>query len=304
VNAWLRELGVFGQRSHQKRVPREVFRLSNEQVALFLRHLWATDGCIWVRPTTSRGSSRVYFASCSRGLVEDVAALLLRLGIVSRIGSAAQGKYAPTHTVDVSGAEAQTRFLETVGSFGARRKPARELSAAIAAVRPNPNVDTLPREVFTVVRSSMARRGISDRDMAALRGTAYGGSSHYAFSPSRATLASYASVLGDAVLLEHATNDLFWDRVVEVVSDGEDEVFDLTVPGPSSWAADAIINHNSGAIEQDSDIVMFIHREDSEDPTVKGKADLIVAKHRNGPTATVPLTFLPHLTQFRNFARS
>src|SRR3989441_7637307 len=60
----------------------------------------------------------------------------------------------------------------------------------------------------------------------------------------------------------------------------------------------------SGAIEQDSDIVMFIHRDDSDDPTVKGKADIIVAKHRNGPTQTVPLTFLPHLTLFRNFARS
>lgn len=60
----------------------------------------------------------------------------------------------------------------------------------------------------------------------------------------------------------------------------------------------------SGAIEQDSDIVMFIHRDDSDDPTVKGKADIIVAKHRNGPTQTVPLTFLPHLTLFKNFART
>jgi replicative DNA helicase len=46
---------------------------------------------------------------------------------------------------------------------------------------------------------------------------------------------------------------------------------------------------------------MFIHRDDS-DPAKKGLADLIVSKHRNGPTDTVPLTFLPHLTQFRNHA--
>jgi replicative DNA helicase len=59
----------------------------------------------------------------------------------------------------------------------------------------------------------------------------------------------------------------------------------------------------SGSIEQDSDVVMFIHREDSDDPQVKGKADLVVAKHRNGPTGTIPLTFIPHLTLFRNFAR-
>ncbi|MFB3738796.1 MAG: replicative DNA helicase [Candidatus Velamenicoccus archaeovorus] len=57
----------------------------------------------------------------------------------------------------------------------------------------------------------------------------------------------------------------------------------------------------SGAIEQDADVVMFIHRDDA-DPAKKGLADVIVAKHRNGPTDTIPLTFLPHLTQFRNFA--
>jgi replicative DNA helicase len=59
----------------------------------------------------------------------------------------------------------------------------------------------------------------------------------------------------------------------------------------------------SGSLEQDADIVMFIHRDDSDDPTTKGKADIIVAKHRNGPTATIPLTFLPHLTLFRNAVR-
>jgi replicative DNA helicase len=59
----------------------------------------------------------------------------------------------------------------------------------------------------------------------------------------------------------------------------------------------------SGAIEQDSDVVMFIHREESDDPSVKGKADLIIAKHRNGPTGNIPLTFLPQLTLFRDAVR-
>ncbi len=56
----------------------------------------------------------------------------------------------------------------------------------------------------------------------------------------------------------------------------------------------------SGAIEQDADVVMFIHRDDT-DPGKKGIAELIVAKHRNGPTDTVALSFFPHLTQFRNY---
>jgi replicative DNA helicase len=58
----------------------------------------------------------------------------------------------------------------------------------------------------------------------------------------------------------------------------------------------------SGAIEQDSDIVAFIHRDDA-DPEKKKLAELIVAKHRNGPTGSIPLNFEPALTQFRNAAR-
>jgi replicative DNA helicase len=58
----------------------------------------------------------------------------------------------------------------------------------------------------------------------------------------------------------------------------------------------------SGAIEQDSDLVMFIHRDDN-DPEHKRESELIVAKHRNGPTGSIKLHFEPSLTQFRNAAR-
>jgi replicative DNA helicase len=58
----------------------------------------------------------------------------------------------------------------------------------------------------------------------------------------------------------------------------------------------------SGAIEQDSDVVMFIHRDDA-DPEKKRQTELIIAKHRNGPTGTIRLDFEPSLTQFRNAAR-
>jgi replicative DNA helicase len=58
----------------------------------------------------------------------------------------------------------------------------------------------------------------------------------------------------------------------------------------------------SGSLEQDSDVVMFIHRDDA-DPEKKREAELIVAKHRNGPTGSIRLNFEPSLTQFRNAAR-
>jgi replicative DNA helicase len=58
----------------------------------------------------------------------------------------------------------------------------------------------------------------------------------------------------------------------------------------------------SGSIEQDADIVMFIYREDmyDEDSDRKNIAELIIAKHRNGPTGTIELFFQKNLTMFRN----
>ena len=60
----------------------------------------------------------------------------------------------------------------------------------------------------------------------------------------------------------------------------------------------------SGAVEQDADIVLLISRSDPSgtDPAERRKAELIVAKHRNGPTGTIQLTFLNEITRFENYA--
>lgn len=61
----------------------------------------------------------------------------------------------------------------------------------------------------------------------------------------------------------------------------------------------------SGAIEQDADVVMFLYRDEVYDPESadSGIAEVIVAKHRNGPTANLKLAFLPQFTRFANMAR-
>jgi replicative DNA helicase len=114
----------------------------------------------------------------------------------------------------------------------------------------------------------------------------------------------YAELLQDEALRAEATSDLFWDRVVEISPGGEEEVFDLTVPGPSCWLADGLVSHNSGAIEQDADLVMFIYRDEvyNRDSQDKGTAEIIVGKQRNGPIGECKMAFIQTYTRFADLA--
>ncbi|MBN1374109.1 replicative DNA helicase [Candidatus Dojkabacteria bacterium] len=62
---------------------------------------------------------------------------------------------------------------------------------------------------------------------------------------------------------------------------------------------------DSGSIEQDADVVMFIHREEqyNQETERKGVADIIIAKHRNGPVGRVELAFVKELASFRNLQK-
>lgn len=115
---------------------------------------------------------------------------------------------------------------------------------------------------------------------------------------------------GERVALAHEAvvdREVSWDALSAIQPDGEETVYDLTVPGPASWLADGIVSHNSGALEQDSDVVVFIDRvvdrkavteEDSDQRPNKGEAEIIVAKHRNGPTGSCKLAFKDRYTKF------
>jgi replicative DNA helicase len=61
----------------------------------------------------------------------------------------------------------------------------------------------------------------------------------------------------------------------------------------------------SGSLEQDADVVLFIYRDEvyNKDSADKGSAEIIIAKHRNGPTGMTQLAFLDHFTRFANMAR-
>ncbi|OBF54736.1 replicative DNA helicase [Mycobacterium sp. 852002-50816_SCH5313054-b] len=301
IAAWLDRLGLFGKRSYEKFVPEVVFRAPNEQVALFLRHLWATDGS--VRWDAKAGQGRIYYASTSRRLIDDVAQLLLRMGVFPRIKLARKLGYRDSWHLCIYGAENQLRFLRHVGVHGVKAAAAQEVLSHLEGMVRNPNLDTVPKEIWSRVREVLAVKEMTHRQFASAMGIQFCGSTLWKQSPSRSRLHRAAALLGDADIHDLATNHVYWDTVVEITSLGDQDVYDGTVSGTHNFVANGISVHNS--LEQDADMVILLNRPDAferDDPR-GGEADFILAKHRNGPTKTVTVAHQLHLSRFANMAR-
>jgi replicative DNA helicase len=266
LHAWFRELGIEDLRSYQKRIPEALYLASNREVAVFLRHLWATDGHVTVPRT--RTAPKVYYASSSRALADGVALLLSRFGIIARIREVTKARYRPGYHVIVADGPSLETFCQEIGVHGARGRLVTELSSYLDGTAVSPNADTLPIQVWELARAERRCAEAVDSDL----------------------------------LREAARSDLYWDRITEIEPLGPQPVYDATVKQTHSFVAGGVVAHNS--IEQDSDVVILLHREDAyerESPRA-GEADLIVAKHRNGPTATVTVAFQGHYSRFVDMA--
>ncbi|HEX9362351.1 MAG TPA: replicative DNA helicase [Candidatus Dormibacteraeota bacterium] len=299
VRVWLEELGAFGLRSYEKRVPRRVFEQSALGVACFLRHLWATDGC--VRLTRDHYAS-IYYASSSEALAHDVQSLLLRIGINARLSRHSQGmKGRDQFHVTLSGQTEMLAFLSIVGVLGQEKITHGALVLDYLQTREGKtNRDVVPSAVWALyARPAMAAAAMTQRTMKGRLGMSYMGSGIFGQNLSRARTRRVALAVGSPDMELLATSDVYWDRIAEISPDGEDEVFDMTVGGLHNFVASNIILHNS--IEQDADVVMFLFRPEYYKSDEKpGIAEVHVAKHRNGPTGTIELKFRRDHTRFYN----
>ncbi len=299
--AWLDDLGAFGHRAWQKSVPEAVFAQPSSGIATFLRHLWATDGCI----RAAGVYPAVRYDSTSQRLSRDVQSLLLRLDINARVSRVSMGvKGRDSHRVTLSGKGDVERFLNAVGTVGDRRR--REQAAILSrlnSITANTNRDVIPKEAWvSLVKPAMAEASVTTRALQSRIGTRYCGSTLYRAALSRDRALVVAEAVASTELGRLAQSDVYWDEVVSIEPDGCEEVFDLTVDGLHNFVADDIVVHNS--LEQDADLVAFIYRDEyyNDESQDQGLAEVILAKHRNGPTGHVKLSFLQRYAKFADLA--
>jgi len=254
-------------------VPTAVFHLPKGQIALFLKTLFTDRGAV----VGSDDGGRVTLPG-SRRVLEGVARLLLRFGIAAGITAADMSS-----RLVIDGVDDLRRLLQEIGIEGPEAAVAAQLLERVRAQSSGTRGGT--RHVWNEVRDILSARVVA----AGTTTVEDGG---------RQRLGVVAEVLEHADLEIEAVNDLLWDEVVSIELVGEKHVFDATVLDTHNFIANGIAVHNS--IEQDADMVILLHREDAyekESPRA-GEADLIVAKHRNGPTDTITVAFQGHYSRF------
>lgn len=309
ITNWFNRLGIERVRSYEKRIPDDVFACGQKGIALFLKHLWSTDGNISVKRIRDRSESvSIYYASSSKKLISQVAHLLLRLGIRSSIRRVPSNKgYRDMYHLYVESAPDQLSFLETIGIADERVAHIPAHTARLRKIVHNTNNDVVPREAWRlVVAPAKDKRDMSWRDVARDMGVAYNGTALVKNGIGRARLATIAKILESEKCLELATSDVLWDKIISIEAGEIEEVYDATVPGVHNFVANDIIVHNS--LEQDADVVIFIHREDmmgSRGENEKNNvAEILIEKHRNGPIGKIDLLFDNEKTTFLSVEKS
>lgn len=289
---WLKTIGIHGQIGTTKRTPRGVFRCDSRGLGIYLGALWAGDGSIVPRAS---GGWALKFTSTSMGLLDEVHELLTRLGVIACRGGRERNSKSTVDisTIVVSEADAILRFAEVIPVPGIKGERLAEAVVWCLQSNRNARIDRMPLDVTEQVEAAKQASGMSWRDL---------GYRCQGKEMCRLDLGRVAERLAHPGFAELADSDILWDTIESIVPDGEEETFDLRVPGLGNFVVNGIFAHNSGAIEQDADNIVFIHRDDyyNKDSSERGIAELIIAKQRNGPTDTVKVRFDAEWTRFSN----
>jgi len=175
------------------------------------------------------------------------------------------------------------------------------ISDSLALTYAKTNRDVLPHEAWRLfVIPAMQTIGMTKSQMQVALGWIHYGGGLYGQNLSRERAIRVAQIVGSEQLAKLAQSDVYWDKIISIEPDGEAEVYDLTVDELHNFVAGDIVLHNS--IEQDSDIVMFIYRDDLYNQESERKISQILLSQNidNGPVGEISLYFQASQTRFRD----
>jgi replicative DNA helicase len=242
VRRWLTDVEQMGRKSEAKYLPAVVWTWDHERLRQFLAVLFSCDGTVYAMS----GYPRIEFTVASERLARDVQHALLRFGVVSKFWR----KTEKSWRVEITAPEEVRRYQALIGWVGekSRRFPVEPLDAPLNGRREVTGAP--PASTWPKVRAAVGRAGLTVTQLARLTGerAESGYNAHANRAIRRERLERYAVALADPELAFLASEDLFWDEIVEIAPLGAMQVYDLTVPDGANFLANDICVHNTSAV--------------------------------------------------------
>lgn len=253
----LKKHGLMGKVARYKRVPDAIMAGSLEDVTEFLVGLFATDGSIVV----CGKRTWITFSNTSRGLIDDVLWLMMRLGIRMRIKLRPScthvypggREYIKRDSWEISTSQAEdiiqfARLVEIPGEKGNRLNRA---AFAYSDVAKAARVGAVPT---SIIKSEVEKFGsithveLTRRMGYAPKGTGSAGKQLWSYNTlSRAVTEKVNAVINSTVLTNLTSGLVGWRKIKSVASVGTEVTYDLSVPGTHNFIANGFVVHNSGS---------------------------------------------------------
>ncbi len=242
----VRETGI-DKKAADKRLPAEVFRYDTGSLARFVAYLFDTDGGF--------EKTRISYSSASKGLIDDLAHELLRLGVTTMRFHREKENHQDNFELSIKDQRDILRFASVVGPHlcPRRKKALNALVQEVASKSRNQSIYNLPAGITHKVQQAKYASGRTWREGGEIVGREGRNlSSGLNFTNPNQKLSRHRTEeLGQAFssdeLLNIARGDVLWDPIVDITKVGEKKVYDLAVPPHSNFVASDVIVHNSVA---------------------------------------------------------
>lgn len=291
---WCKQHDLWGRRAPQKRIPMWFMETANkESLRELLRGLWETDGSVVVG-----GNAQLSYSTTSPELRDQILYILAKIGVFAFLdkGYTSDKATTPCFKIIIRDKHFFDKFnsqIKLSGYKGERQQKVKKINNSRHSNKLGLATTIELKEYFDKsVPKRIARIQGHGRRL---------GQNH--LRKSLKALKSHLSTHTnkyDWLCSEH----IAWDVVESIKRIGDKQVFDRSVGGSHNFVVNGIVVHNSGQIEQDADVVIFVHRPEMyyDKDEYKGMAEIIVAKQRNGPLDIVKLAFNASRSTFNNLS--
>ncbi len=259
LRLFIREYGLDKKKSGEKFVPKIIFGLKKEKIALFLNRLFSCDGSIYLK----KEQVIIEYSSISKRLVQDVSLLLDYFGLQHTIASKRfRDNQDYSWRIFISNQESLRKYISEIGFIGRKQKRALKV-LKILKKHKFTNIDKVPR----IIREYLKNKGYSyleqDRFLNYAEILKLKESKSFkeirkdsniktpcVFKQSkidflRSHICKVNNQIKDEVLSFICNEDIIWDKVISKEFVKEDETYDLEVPELSNFVSNGIIVHNS-----------------------------------------------------------